>query len=133
MESINILRLKSGEDIICYMENYGQEEIAVRDAMVVFVKMDMKTGKQHILLDHWLPLPIIKENEAIIRQSEILAVMVPTKEFTEYYENSVAVIKHVKENVSNEELSSSDDDELTQEDMRMMLDTLDELPTKYIN
>lgn len=124
MESINLLRLKSGEDIICYMEHYGHDEIMVRDAMVVFIKMDMKNGKQIAMLDHWLPVSVIKENETIIKMSEVLAIMNPTPEFTEYFENSVEVIKQTKEHFSDQELSSSDDDELTPEDMRLILDAV---------
>jgi|LauGreDrversion4_2_1035121.scaffolds.fasta_scaffold748200_2 hypothetical protein len=121
MESINLLRLKSGEDIICYIENYGHDEIVIRDAMVVFIKTDMKTGNQIAMLDHWLPVSVIKENEAIVKMSEVLAIMNPSAEFTEYFENSVDTIKQIKQKVLDEEPSSSDDDELTPEDMRLIL------------
>lgn len=123
MESINLLRLKTGEDIICYMEHYGHDEVVLRDAMVVFVKSDFKTGKQTIMLDHWLPIQLIKENETIIKLSDILAIMTPTPEFNAYFENTVSVVKSVREEASEvEELSSSNDDELTPEDMRLILD-----------
>jgi hypothetical protein len=121
MESINLLRLKSGEDIICYIENYGHDEIVIRDAMVVFIKTDMKTGNQIAMLDHWLPVSVIKENEAIVKMSEVLAIMNPSAEFTEYFENSVDTIKQIKQKVLDEEPSSDDDDELTPEDMRLIL------------
>ena len=121
MESINLLRLKSGEDIICYIENYGHDEIVIRDAMVVFIKTDMKTGNQIAMLDHWLPVSVIKENEAIVKMSEVLAIMNPSAEFTEYFENSVDTIKQIKQKVLDEEPSSSDDDELTPEDMKLIL------------
>jgi hypothetical protein len=124
MESINLLRLKSGEDIICYMEHYGHDEIVVRDAMVVFIKMDMKNGKQIAMLDHWLPVSVIKRNETIIKMSEVIAIMDPTPEFTEYFENSVEAIEHAKEHFSDQELSSSGDDELTPEDMRLILEAV---------
>jgi predicted DNA binding protein len=124
MESINLLRLKSGEDIICYIENYGHDEIVIRDAMVVFIKTDMKTGNQIAMLDHWLPVSVIKENEAIVKMSEVLAIMNPSAEFTEYFEISVEGLKQSKEHFSNQELSSSDDDELTPEDMRLILDAV---------
>lgn len=124
MESINLLRLKSGEDIICYMEHYGHDEIVVRDAMVVFLKTDMKTGNQIAMLDHWLPISVIRENEVIVKMSEVLAIMNPTSEFTEYFENSVDTIKQIKEKNLNQELSSSDDDELTPEDMKLILETV---------
>ncbi len=123
METVNLLRLKSGEDIICYMEHYGHDELVVRDAMVVFTKTDFKSGKQVIMLEHWLPIQLIKENETIIKQSEVIATMTPSSAFFEYYMNAVSV---VKESLSSEgdEPSSSDDDELTPEDMKMILDAV---------
>lgn len=121
MESINILRLKTGEDIICYMEHYGHDEVVVRDAMSIFLKMDMKTGKQNVMMDHWLPAPLIRENEAIIKMSEVLAVMQPTTDFTDYYENSIATIKKFKDNFSDT-APSSDDDGLTADDMNLILE-----------
>jgi hypothetical protein len=106
------------------MEHYGHDEIVVRDAMVVFLKTDMKTGNQIAMLDHWLPISVIRENEVIVKMSEVLAIMNPTSEFTEYFENSVDTIKQIKEKNLNQELSSSDDDELTPEDMKLILETV---------
>jgi hypothetical protein len=103
------------------MEKYGHDEIVVRDAMVVFIKTDMKTGNQIVMLDHWLPISVLKENEAIVKMSEVMAIMNPTSEFTEYFENSVDTIK---EKTLNQQLSSSGDDELTPEDMRLILDAV---------
>lgn len=123
MESINLLRLKSGEDIICYMEHYGHDELAIRDAMVVFTKTDFKTGKQIIMLEHWLPMQLIQENETVIKQSEVVATMIPNSAFTDYYINAVSVVKETLES-NGDELSSSDDDELTPEDMKLILDAV---------
>ena len=122
MESINILRLKTGEDIICYMEHYGHDEIVVRDAMMVFMKMDYKVGKQLVQLEHWLPVQIIKENETIIKSSDVMAIMNPSNEFVDYYTNAVSVIKQVKMELDTDTTQSSDDDKLSTEDMNLILD-----------
>lgn len=124
METINLLRLRTGEDIICYMEQYGHDELAIRDAMVVYNKMDFKTGKQTILLEHWLPISIIRDNETVIKQSEVVAIMGPSPEFLDYYVNAVSVVKQVLINAESDQPSSSDDDELTPEDMKLILDNV---------
>ena len=124
MESINLLRLKSGEDIICYMEHYGHDELAIRDAMVVFTKTDFKSGKQIIMLEHWLPIQLIQENVTVIKQSEVIASMVPNTAFTDYYVNAVSVVKQTLESSDEDEPSSSNDDELTPEDMKLILDNV---------
>lgn len=122
MESINILRLKTGEDIICYMEHYGHDEIVVRDAMMVFMKMDYKIGKQLVQLEHWLPVQILKENETIIKSSDVMTIMNPSNEFVDYYTNAVSVIKQVKMELDTDTTQSSDDDKLSTEDMNLILD-----------
>ena len=129
MESINILRLKTGEDIICYMEHYGHDEVVVREPMMVMVRTDYKTGKRNVGMDHWLPINLLRDNEAIIKTMDILAVLTPSSEFSEYYQNAVAVVKQFKD-VKEDELAASDDAALSQDDMSLILDTLDTTDTK---
>ena len=124
MESINILRLNTGEDIICYMEHYGPEEVVVREPMMVMLKTDYKTGKQNVGMDHWLPVALLKENEVVIRTSNIIAVMNPSATFTEYYENTIGTLTEMKKNFKDE-TQSSNDDLLTQDDMSLILDNMD--------
>ena len=129
MESVNILRLKTGEDIICYMEHYGHDEVVVREPMMVMVRTDYKTGKRNVGMDHWLPISLLRDNEAIIKTMDILAVLTPSSEFSEYYQNAVAVVKQFKD-VKEDELAASDDAALSQDDMSLILDTLDTTDTK---
>lgn len=127
MEAIKLLRLNTGEDIICYTEHYGADELVVREPMMVVVSFNSKSGKQTVALDHWLPVPVIKENEAIIKEKDIIASLEPTTEFIEYFENAVESInkyKSKKESI----LSSSDDDDLTQEDISNLMDWMDSKP-----
>ena len=132
MESVNILRLKTGEDIICYMEHYGHDEVVVREPMMVMVRTDYKTGKRNVGMDHWLPINLLRDNEAIIKTMDILAVLTPSSEFSEYYQNAVAVVKQFKD-VKEDELAASDDAALSQDDMSLILDTLDTTDTKVVH
>ena len=120
MESLNILRLKTGEDIICYMEQLSSEEVVVRDAMSVVVKTDFRSGHQAIMMQHWLPVGIIENNEAVIKLSDVLTIINPSSDFNEFYENSIATYKRLKESADRED----DEEELTQEDMRTILETV---------
>jgi len=120
MESLNILRLKTGEDIICYMEQLSSEEVVVRDAMAVVVKTDLRSGHQAIMMQHWLPVGIIENNEAVIKLSDVLTIINPSVDFNEFYENSIATYKRLKEAADRED----DEEELTQEDMKTILETV---------
>lgn len=120
METIKVLRLKSGEDIIAYLEQVDKLNFIVREPMVVLVKSDMKSGKQIIMMDHWLPAPLIKHNEAFLAENEIVTILEPTSEFSEYFENAVDAIHKAK---TGEE-DSSDEEEMSKDLMTMMLDSV---------
>lgn len=120
METIKVLRLKSGEDIIAYLEQVDKLNFIVREPMVVLVKSDMKSGKQIIMMDHWLPAPLLKHNEAFLAENEIVTILEPTSEFSEYFENAVDAI-HKAKTVREE---SSDEEEMNKDLMTMMLDSV---------
>ena len=120
METIKLLRLKSGEDIITYFEQVDKLNFIVREPMVVLVKSDMKSGKQIIMMDHWLPAPLIKNNEAFITDGEIVTILEPTSEFSEYFENAVDAIHKAK----TVEEDSSDEEEMSKDLMAIMLDSV---------
>lgn len=133
MEAIKLIRLKSGEDIIAYIEQVDKLNFVVREPMSVFTKNDTRTGKQIVLMDHWLPVTLIRHNEAFITEGEIITMLEPSSEFTEYYENSVNTIKQVLEfhntTSSDEEVNSS----LTKDEMMMLLDQVGPNTTELIH
>jgi hypothetical protein len=121
METIRILRLKNGEDIITYIEEIDKFNFILREPMVVLVKFDNRTGRQTILIDNWLPKTVIRNNEALITESEILTMMEPTAEFSEYFETAIGSLN--KES-SDGHLSDEMDIEANKHLMSMMLDTV---------
>lgn len=121
MEAVKVLRLKNGEDIIAYVEQVDKLNFILREPMLVLVKIDHRTSKQTILMDHWLPKPIIRHNEAFITENEILTMLEPTSEFSEYYENAVNTINKLKLEEDNQSATDIDDDKQL---MNMMLDTV---------
>jgi hypothetical protein len=123
MEQVKLIRLKTGEDVISYIEDYEPGKVILRSPMAVIVKMDMRTEKQTVLMDHWLPITVIKENEAVIYSSEILTAVDPSAEFSEYYENAIETLDNIKSIKSNLNGSSSNEDELTEEDINTIMDT----------
>ena len=122
MEAVKLIRLKSGEDIIAYIEQVDKLNFVVREPMVVLTKQDNRTNKHIIMMDHWLPVPLIRHNEAFITESEIVTMLEPTSDFSEYYENAVSTMKQVLQFNT----SSSDEEEksLSREEMLMMLESV---------
>ena len=83
-KDIKIVRLTSGEDIVCgLIESDGTYYL--KNPMVFILK---DTGKQFVLmLQNWLPMQVMKMNEAIIKAKDVLAVLEPDENFTEYFLN----------------------------------------------
>ena len=131
MEAVKLIRLKSGEDIICYLEQVDKMNFIVREPMVVLTKQDNRTNKHIIMMDHWLPVPLIRHNEAFITESEIVTMLEPTSDFSEYYENAVTNMKQIL----TFNTSSSDEEErnLTREEMLMMLEAVGPDTTELIH
>ena len=131
MEAVKLIRLKSGEDIIAYIEQVDKLNFVVREPMVVLTKQDNRTNKHIIMMDHWLPVPLIRHNEAFITESEIITMLEPTSDFSEYYENAVTNMKQIL----TFNTSSSDEEErnLTREEMLMMLEAVGPDTTELIH
>jgi hypothetical protein len=131
MEAVKLIRLKSGEDIIAYIEQVDKLNFVVREPMVVLTKQDNRTNKHIIMMDHWLPVPLIRHNEAFITENEIVTMLEPTSDFSEYYENAVTNMKQIL----TFNTSSSDEEErnLTREEMLMMLEAVGPDTTELIH
>jgi hypothetical protein len=106
MESkdVKIIRLSTGEDIICGLIENG-DRYFLQDPMIFIIK---DTGKQFILmLQNWLPLQVMKENNTIINASHVITIMEPDENFIEYY---IEYIKDMKENKkAKEDLANMED------------------------
>lgn len=134
MEQVKLIRLKTGEDVISYIETYDADNVILRSPMVVIVKMNMRTENQTVLMDHWLPITVIKENEAIIQSSEILTMIDPTSEFSEYYVDAVVTLDEIRSNKSNPNGSSSNEDEFNKDlDINNIMESIGLDGTKTIH
>jgi hypothetical protein len=68
---------------------------------------------------------VIKENEAIIDASEILTMLDPSSEFSEYYVDAVVTLDEIKANKSNLNGSSSNEDEFNKDlDINHIMDSI---------
>jgi hypothetical protein len=88
MQMVKILRLVTGEDIICHMEQL-RDEIIVKAPMEIFLKIDPRTGNEILNLNDWLPQSILAKNETVLFEKDILCVMEPSDGVIEYFTNSI--------------------------------------------
>ena len=87
--------------------------------MSIIFQTNPKTGNDAIILENWLPVQLIKENEVTIKTSEILAVLSGTMEFNTFYQSAITLQKYsdVKDDNSEDDVES-----LTQDEMKMILE-----------
>jgi len=109
--NIKIVRLQSGEDIIC--NYYADEEngaVLLGDPMHLIFKR-MPTGKTIMMMMPWLPIEIIKDNSAIVYDSDILTIVEPKEELIHYYNQNVFHSQQLSETDLSEQLLEEDEDE----------------------
>ena len=63
-DEVKILRLVTGEDIICNYYKVSTDSYVVTDPMMLIVKF--KGRNSSVIMEHWLPVEVIKNNEVLI-------------------------------------------------------------------
>lgn len=108
--NIKIVRLQSGEDIIAnYMEDEENDTVLLDKPMHVILKR-LPNGRSVMMMMPWLPVEIIKDNEAILYMSDILSVFEPREDLIEHYDN---VLNQFEDALNSYE--EEDDEELDEE------------------
>jgi hypothetical protein len=90
--TIKIVRLQTGEDIISsIVEDNDTDMILLTNPMRMIVKrMPSEKGSQSVfMMMPWLPIEVIKEDAAIIYNSDVITMFDPKDSLIEYYQNMV--------------------------------------------
>jgi hypothetical protein len=126
--NIKIVRLQSGEDIMAdIIEDEENDTIFLDNPMHIIFKR-MPTGQTVMMMMPWLPIEIIKENNAIVYATDILTMIDPKEDLINYYGNVVVEAQHrmVEERNFNE-LTYDDEEEQDDEYDELAEDELFEI------
>ena len=120
---IKIVRLQTGEDIISKITEDGESNMVLLNNPMRMIVKRVETGQSIFMMMPWLPIEVIKEDSAIIYNSDIITTFDPKDSLTEYYQNmvneSIATILR-SDDISFEEDEDYDDEEdyeLTEEEL----------------
>jgi hypothetical protein len=105
--TVQILRLKDGCDVICSVQKFN-------DVVEVDYPMLFSLVNQNLVLEHWLPLAVMKGTSVKIPRDEVLCFIEPNENFIDYYNIAVKKVSSVVDNDNEEELDQ-------------MMEALDEL------
>jgi hypothetical protein len=104
--NIKIVRLQSGEDIIAnYLEDEENDTVLLDKPMHIILKR-LPNNKTIMMMMPWLPVELIKENEAILYASDILSVFEPREDLVEHYDS---VLNQFEEALNSDEDDDEDD------------------------
>ena len=102
MHKVKIIRMQTGEDIMASMVGEEQEETVLLEDPMRLIFRRMPTGQTVMMMMPWLPVELIKDNNALIYNSDIVTIIEPKESMIEYYEN--LVIKTLLEMEKSEEM-----------------------------
>ncbi len=86
MSYIKIIRLKTGKDLISFIE-HSPATIKVIHPVAFYISYNKTDMTQELLMNFWLPMSLVADNSVSIPVSEILFVTEPKDSFKEYYLN----------------------------------------------
>ena len=100
---IKIVRLKTGEDVICFFEQNKKSSLLMYP-VETNIKYNVKKSSQELYMNFWLPRSLVEDTEVTIENSQILLILEPRKEFKEYYLNFLNNFKKIEELTAEEGL-----------------------------
>lgn len=84
MDSIKIIRLNYGDDIIGNIENLG-DALVVEYPMSIRLDVKKETNIPYLIMKPWLPIDLIKDEHVTFGLSDILSIFEPKEEIKEFY------------------------------------------------
>jgi hypothetical protein len=133
--NIKIVRLQSGEDIMADIIEDGENDTLLLDNPMHIIFKRIPTGQTVMMMMPWLPIEIIKENNAIVYASDILTIIEPKDDLIEYYGNVVfeaqqRMAEPRDYNELDEEEEDDEEEEFTSEEI---LDLIKEKKKNYLH
>ena len=81
--------MQTGEDVMASMIGEEEEETVLLADPMRLIYRRMPTGQTVLMMMPWLPVELIKDNNALVYNSDIVTIIDPKESMIEYYENLV--------------------------------------------
>jgi hypothetical protein len=112
--NIKIVRLQSGEDIMADVIQDEENDTLLLDNPMHIIFKRIPSGQTIMMMMPWLPIEIIKENNAIVYATDILTIIEPKDDLIEYYGN--IVFEAHEKMMETRDFNSYEDDEEDEEE-----------------
>ena len=94
--------MQTGEDIMASMVGEEEAETVLLEDPMRLIFRRMPTGQTMLMMLPWLPVELIKDNSALIYNSDIITIIDPKESMVQYYDN--LVMKTLLEMEKSEEM-----------------------------
>jgi hypothetical protein len=116
MDNIKIIKLQNGEDIVGTVTANGVQYYDIEEPMLF--EIDYRGNHSGLVMRHWLPVQLLKKNYIQLKTQDVLCILEPDEEFSEYYLHTVEKIKRL--------LKAKDSvNEMSNEEIQEIVDELD--------
>ena len=109
--NIKIVRLQSGEDVMADYHADEENGTVLLDNPMHIIFKRISSGQTVMMMMPWLPIELIKENNAVIYDSDILTIIEPKDDLINYYGQIVMSAQEKMENETNIFGEEDEDDE----------------------
>lgn len=89
MHNVKIIRMQTGEDIMASMIGEEEDETVLLADPMRLIYRRMPTGQTVLMMMPWLPVELIKDNSAMIYNTDIVTIIDPKDSMIQYYDNLV--------------------------------------------
>lgn len=128
MTDVKIIRLHDGLDIICEHTHISGVNF-IKHPMVVY--LDYESEQPDLIMQHWIPYELVKNNETNINDIDILCMFEPTDTLKEFYTLN---IEGLKKSIQKRNYVDEHKDDMDQSSLDEILDEFDNInkgSTKY--
>lgn len=120
--NIKIVRLQSGEDVMADYHADEENGTVLLDNPMHIIFKRISSGQTVMMMMPWLPIELIKENNAVIYDSDILTIIEPKEDLINYYGQ---IVMSAQEKMENETNIFGEDDEDDEEEIQEEFDAED--------
>ncbi len=139
MHNVKIIRMQTGEDIMASLIGEEKDETVLLNDPMRLIFRRMPTGQTVLMMMPWLPVELIKDNNALIYNTDIITIIDPKESMIQYYDNLVTktILEMEKSESMIEQLLKEQENEEEEEEeeysMEELTNFLEEVKNKTLH
>ena len=137
MHNVKIIRMQTGEDIMASLIGEEKDETVLLNDPMRLIFRRMPTGQTVLMMMPWLPVELIKDNNALIYNTDIITIIDPKESMIQYYDNLVTktILEMEKSESMIEQLLKEQENEEEEEEYSMeeLTNFLEEVKNKTLH